>query len=202
MKFLYPILTLLILPLIALAWMVKKVVLLFKKSSKNGMIYLEDDGKKVLYSPYFEFETFFKESKLLVKLVITLSNEGLVKSTHAPLSELALKTNKRQHIFREATLFLINQGETPVEITAKFLEIDGESIYKLDSEAQLIAAGHYHECEPAMATDVQTKRQFEAKIVLEYEGEMHEINGKATRMRVSDMNEKYKSEVGADNGGQ
>lgn len=195
MKFLYPILTLLILPLIAIAWLLKRVVVIFKKSSKNGMIYLDDGGEKVLYSPYFECETFFKESKLLVKLVITLSNEGLQKKTRAPLTLRAQKSRKSKHIFREATLFLINQGETPVEITAKFLEIDGEDIYKLDNEAQLIAAGHYHECEPAMAVDVENKRQFKAKIVLEYEGKMEEINCEVNRMCVRDMDEKYKPEV-------
>jgi len=196
MKFLYPILTLLILPLIAMAWLLKKVVVIFKKSSKNGMIYLKDEGKKVLYSPYFEYEAFFQETKLLVKLVITLSNEGLQKNTHAPLTSQAQNSKKSKHIFREATLFLINQGETPVEITAKFLEIDGEDIYKLDSEAQLIAAGHYHECEPAMAIDAEDRRQFKAKIVLEYKDEMHEINCEVNRMRVSDMDEKYKVETG------
>lgn len=195
MKFLYPILTLMLLPLIAVAWLLKKLVIVFKKSSKNGMIYLEDEGKKVLYSPYFEYEAFFEDTKLLVKLVITLSNEGLQKNTHAPLTSLAQNSKKSKHIFREATLFLINQGETPVEITAKFLEIDGEDIYKLDSEPQLIAAGHYHECEPAMAVDVQDRRQFKAKIVLEYKDEMHEVNADVYRMCVSDMDEKYKAEI-------
>ena len=158
------------------------------------MIFLKNDGIKTLYSPYFEHETHFKDTKLLVKLVITLSNEGLQKNSHAPLSIAAEKAKKSKYIFREATLFLINQGETPVEITAKFLEIDGESIYKLDGEAQLIAAGHYHECDPAMATDVEDKRQYKAKIVLEYKDEMHELNYEIHRMTVSDMNEKYKSE--------
>lgn len=192
MKFAYPILTLLLLPLIALIWPIHKVVTFFKRSSKNGMIYLEDAGKKVLYSPYFEYESTFKDTSLLVKLVITLSNEGIAKNTHAPLTQAAQKAGRRLHIFREATLFLINQGQTPVEITAKFLEIDAESIYKLDDQAQLIAAGHYHECEPAMAMDVQEKRSFDFKIVLEYQGEMHEISGTAPRMSVAQIQEKYK----------
>ena len=193
MKFLYPLLTLLILPLIALAWLIKKIVLLFKRSSKNGMIYLEDEGRKVLYSPYFEFETLFKDTHLLVKLVITLSNEGLQKKMQAPLSNEAEKSKKSKHIFREATLFLINQGETPVQITAKFLEIDGQSISKLDDEAQLIAAGHYHECEPVMAVDIESKRSFLAKVVLEYKDELHEIVAEIPRMSVGAMQEKYKA---------
>ncbi len=191
MKFAYPFLTLLLLPLIALAWPVHKVVTFFKRSSKNGMIYLEDDGKKVLYSPYFEYETLFADTRLLVKLVITLSNEGIAANVHAPLTNAAQKAGRRLHIFREATLFLINQGDTPVEITAKFLEIDAESIYKLDDQPALIAAGHYHECEPAMAVDVQEKRFFDFKIVLEYQEQMHEITGVAPRMTVEQIKAKY-----------
>lgn len=194
MKFIYPFLTLLILPLIAIAWPIQKIVIFFKKSSKNGMIYLKDGDKRVLFSPYFEFETHFLDTKLLVKLVMTLSNEGISKNTHAPLSNAADKTKKSQHIFREATLFLINQGEIPVEITPKFLEIDAQNIYKLEDQSQLIAAGHYHECEPAMAVDDQRTRLYDFKIVLEYKDEMHEITGQATRMTVEAMQEKYKEE--------
>lgn len=197
MKFLYPLLTLLILPLIVVIWPISKLIVLFKRSSKNGMIYLEESGKKVLYSPYFEFEMQFLETKLLVKLVMTLSNEGLQKNTHAPLSNEAEKTSKRKHLFREATLFFINQGETPVEITPKFLEIDQQSIYKLDDEAQLIAAGHYHECEPAMAVDLRDKRSFDVKVIVSYKDEIHEIKGQALRMSVENMDEKYKQEKAA-----
>ena len=192
MKFIYPLLTLLLLPLIAIAWPIQKLVIFFKKSSKNGMIYLKNEGEKVLYSPYFEQEQLFEDTKLMVKLVITLSNEGISKKTHAPLTDAAMKINQRHHIFREATLFLINQGETPVEITPKFLEIDEESIYKLDDQPQLIAAGHYHECEPAMAQDVQDKKSFDFKVVLSYKDEMYELQGKALRMSVKEMEDKYK----------
>ena len=192
MKFAYPILTLILLPLIALIWPIHKVVTFFKRSSKNGMIYLEDGVKKVLYSPYFEFETYLEDTRLLIKLVFTLSNEGIAKTTHAPLTNAAQKVGRRLHIFREATLFFINQGETPVEVTPKYLEVDAESIYKLDDQPQLIASGHYHECEPAMAMDVQDRRNFDFKIVLEYKGEMHELIGSAKRMTVEQVQEKYK----------
>jgi hypothetical protein len=194
LKLLYPLLTLLLLPLIAIAWVIQKIVVFFKRSSKNGMIYLDVEGEKVLFSPYFELETLFQDTKLLVKLVITLSNEGLQKKMQAPLTNEAEKVNQRQHIFREATLFFINQGETPVEITPMFLEIDAQNIYKLDNEAQLIAAGHYHECEPSMAVDVQDKRSFHIKVVVSYKDEMYELEGVANRMSVKDMDEKYQQE--------
>ncbi|MDH5465405.1 MAG: hypothetical protein OEW60_07210, partial [Thiovulaceae bacterium] len=156
MKFLFPLLTILILPLIGVIWLVKKVVIPFKRSSQNGMIRVKEEGKNVIYSPYFEFEQFLLETKLLVKVVIQLGNDGIQKGLEAPMSKKAESVSAKSLLYRESTLFLINQGETPLEVTPKYLEIDQEMISKLIDETQLIAAGHYYECEPHMAKDIRT----------------------------------------------
>ena len=193
MKLLYPILTLVLLPLIAIAWLLGKMIRPFKKSSSNGMIYLEHEGEKRLYSPYFEFERSFEDTGLLIKVVFTLSNEGIIKNTHAPLTKQA-QNNPKKALFREATLFFINQSETPMEIAPKFLEIDKESIHKLDDTPQLVAAGHYIECEPVMAKDSRATRSYKVKVVFEKDKKMYEMEGEATRLSVAQMNEKYAKE--------
>ncbi len=122
---------------------------------------------------------------------MTLSNEALKKDTPAPLTEAARQTSNRRHIFRETALFLINEGEGPVEVTPKFIEIDGEMIIPLDDMPVVIPAGQYHECEHSMAKDAEDKRYFDLKVILEYQGAMHEISGRAERLSVERMKEKY-----------
>ena len=179
------------LPIMALLWIVNKAVVPFRKSSSNGMVFIEEEGVKTLYSPYFEFETYFLESKLLVKVVIKLGNDGINAKMHAPQTQKAQKVNIRKLLFREATLFLINQDTTPIEIAPKYLEIDSESITKYDDTKQLIAAGHYYECEPAMAKDVRDVTSYDLKVIVEFEDQMHEVVGTAHRMSVAALTEKY-----------
>lgn len=194
LKLLYPILTLIILPLIALAWILGKLIRPFKGSSSNGMILMDVEGEKVLFSPYFEFESFYEDTKLLVKVVVTLSNEGIMKKTMAPLTIAGAK-HPRRALFREATLFFINQGESPIEVTPKFLEIDAETISKLNDTPELIAAGHYVECDPVMARDARDIRSYHVKAIFEIDKKMVEVAGTANRLSVKAMNEKYAKET-------
>ncbi len=60
MKFLYPILTLLILPLIALTWLLSKIIVPFRRASKNGMIFLDEDDRRVLFSPFLSLKAALK----------------------------------------------------------------------------------------------------------------------------------------------
>lgn len=179
------------LPILGALWVANKAVVPFRKSSSNGMIYLETPQGRELFSPFFEFEAPFLDTQLLVKVVIKLGNDGIDKTVHAPLTIRAQMARKNSLLFREATLFLIHQGEQAVEITPRYLEIDGESISTLDAQPVIIAGGHYHECAPIMVKEARDVSSFEIKVVLEWQNELYIVAGTAARLTVKALRDKY-----------
>lgn len=190
-KFLYPLLTIIILPLIAIVWLLGKVIIPFRKSSSNGMIYLQKEGNKVLFSPYLEYETGFLDTDILIKVVTKMGNDGINPKTHAPLAKGLTPADKV--LFRETTLLIINEGTATAEITPKFLEIKNDTIMAINDGAQLIGAGEYYECEPHMAKDKRTIETLDVKVVVEYQKELYEIEAPLARLTIEALDDKYKN---------
>lgn len=166
-----------------------KVVIPFRKSSSNGMIYIMQDREKVLYSPYLEYETLLPGSEVLVKVVAKMGNDGINPNLDAPLASGV--TLKDKPLYRELTLFVINQGPATVQITPKYLEVEEDTISKLEDSPQLIGAGEYHECEPHMAKDRRDRLSLNTKVVVEFNKEMLEIHAPLRRLSVKELDDKY-----------
>jgi hypothetical protein len=161
----------------------------FKKSSKNGMVYLEHEGKRVLFSPFFECEHDIDVHNLRVKILVKMGNDG-VKDLKAIDTANNIDT-KRHLLVREISVFIFNNHSVPVSVVPKFLEIIDDTIVPLETQAYTIEPKQYYESKAIVHRDIRTRKSIACKLILEYDNSMHELACQANRLSIDELKAKY-----------